>query len=312
MTFGEYWPDYIRSKELFVKKSTICAYKNIWIVHLRERFQYVDMDTVKPSMIQNFVNESLLEGRAVHTVNDHVVVIKNMMALYYESTDRYAPVFKIRWPSKSSRPEKEMRPFTDAELKKMFADIRSGGCDSRKWAFAIMLTTGVRIGELCGIRFSDFDYKNHSIHIQRTVERIYDMETKHTEMIVSPPKTLSSDRFVYPPKWVLDFWKVLSNLCNPDDYLVSGTSKGDRPFEPRTLRCFFKSWLEGLKIPYRNPHQCRHTVATRLIEKGVDIRTAAAILGHANATTTLDTYAHTSEDRKKKATRKIDIVPDIE
>ncbi len=159
-------------------------------------------------------------------------------------------------------------------------------------AVLLCLFTGLRVGELCGLQWRDIDLKNHSISVSRTVQRVNHSGT--SEIIVGTPKSRSSIRTIPIPEFVT---AVLMNIKgNSATYLITGTAK---PTEPRTMQNRFQRILKECGLRSVNFHMLRHTYATVCAEHGFDPKTLSELLGHADASITLNRYVHSSMQMKR-------------
>lgn len=305
MTFGEYWPTYQEKKRGFVKDTSLAAYTLNWEIHIKPFFQHVDMDDVKNSTIQCYVDSKVSEGLSTHSIQDHVVVIKNMIKLRSLELDKPLVSFVIIWPTKASRQQSEREKYTNKELEALIEYCKNSDSHFEK-IVALAALTGLRIGELCGLRFSDFDFENGSISVRRTVGRM--SFGGSSEIYVNPPKCGASERRVPVPNWLMQYFKRFQKLYNidPEQYISKSLTRDSMPFlEPRTFRVQFKRLCTKVGIPYRTFHSLRHTYASRLLQAKVDIRTTAELLGHSDVQTTLNTYAHSDDAAKRAAAKKI-------
>lgn len=164
----------------------------------------------------------------------------------------------------------------------------------------LCLFTGLRIGELCGLKWGDIDFQNETISGQRTVQIV----NKHgkSEVVIGSPKSKSSVRIVPVPDFLLAFLKAKRK--GDDFYIITGTSK---PTEPRTMQNRFKAILKVCGIRNVNFHLLRHTYATVCIENGFDPKTLSELLGHADASIILNRYVHSSIQMKKKYVSRLQI-----
>ena len=161
----------------------------------------------------------------------------------------------------------------------------------------ILLTayTGIRLGELCGLKWQDVNVDTGMLHVQRTVERIA-QEDGTTCLTVQTPKTDNSNRWIPIPQEMLRVLK--GDHRPPDAYLLTG---GEIMPDPRTYQYRYKALLKRCGVCYRNFHALRHTYATRCIEQGIDAKSVSELLGHSDVRTTLRLYVHSSMDYKRKA-----------
>ena len=167
---------------------------------------------------------------------------------------------------------------------------------------ALALATGMRIGEVCALRWECIDIQRGLIHVNKTLQRIYTKENGigKSKVIVSAPKSLKSDRYLPLPQEYLSIIK--EHRAAPFAYLLTG--KVDKFIEPRTLRAYYDRLMEKNGTRYVTFHGLRHTFATRLVESGCDYKTISELLGHADINTTFRTYVHSDMDKKRQFVEK--------
>ncbi|MGN0962873.1 MAG: site-specific integrase, partial [Clostridia bacterium] len=166
----------------------------------------------------------------------------------------------------------------------------------------LCLYTGLRVGELCGLRWEDIDLENAILYVRRTVQRIVSNDSdKKTKIAIGPPKSFSSLREIPIPYHVLSLLRQ-SDQGAGNTYFLSNTT---HCFEPRRMQRAFYRFLEKAGLSRRGFHCTRHTFATRWIEIGADIKTLSEILGHNSIQITLDKYVHISEKTKRENMNKI-------
>lgn len=214
------------------------------------------------------------------------------------------------WKMYKPQGEKKERPVADEELVQRLIAALEGQSLKYEIYFKLVLATGMRRGEACGLRWSDINWKRRSIHIQRNVVKL-----SHEPIFVKPPKTASGDRVVYVSKEMAKLLKSWKQQCawerqqagetlQEEDYLFRQPN-GD-PMVPTTFTFRFKKILRQNGLPENlNVHSLRHTNASLLIAQGVDVRTVASLLGHSQASTTLDIYAHAFDKKKREAQEKL-------
>lgn len=160
----------------------------------------------------------------------------------------------------------------------------------------LALCTGMRIGEVCALKWEDVDFAQKTVIVKHTVGRIYNCELKSTERVHSSPKTKNSYREIPISKQLLQALKMVRKQSQ-SPYVV-GTSTQSK--EPRSYRDYFGRLLKRLDIPHLVFHGLRHTFATRCIESQCDYKTVSVILGHSNVATTLNLYVHPNLNQKKR------------
>ncbi len=161
--------------------------------------------------------------------------------------------------------------------------------------------SGIRLGELCGLKWGDFDWESGTMSVTRTVNRTKNFEhaKSKTALQVGVPKSRKSVRKIPLPALILDQAKRLGFDRKCEEYYV--LSNGAEPFDPRSYQKLFKKILTQAGVKPRKFHAIRHTFATRALELGVDIKTLSEILGHSSVSITLNIYAHSMLEQKKIA-----------
>ena len=171
--------------------------------------------------------------------------------------------------------------------------------DNRKLGALLALYTGMRIGEVCGLRWCDIDFDSQTIHIRNTVERIKNINQKpgepKTVLVLCNAKTVSSDRIIPIPAKIME---LLILFRRKDEQFVMEGYLYDYT-DPRTFQYAFHSYLKESNLKKVNFHALRHTFATRCIESGMDVKSLSEILGHASVNITLNTYVHSSLEQKR-------------
>ena len=165
------------------------------------------------------------------------------------------------------------------------------------------LFSGVRIGELCGIRWEDINFQLQTVTIKRTIERIANTDKAaqaKTKVIINTPKTESSYRVIPLQKFLVD---VLQKNEKPGNcYLLTGTPKYT---EPHQYYVRYKRFLKRNNLGEYTFHCLIHTFATRCVEAGFDIKSLSEILGHSSVTTTMAIYIHPTLEQKRVQMEKI-------
>lgn len=240
-------------------------------------------------------------GRALSpkTVTDILCVLKSILR-YGSENDLPCPGFsRVKYPSKKGRGAKILTE--EARMKIEEKLLRSD--DHVSLGILFTLFTGVRIGELCGLKWSDIDFVNDTVHICRTVERITDLNpdtSKKTKVVITEPKTQSSIRIIPLPGFLVEYLKMRRG--SGDCYLLTGRRKFT---EPHQYYMRYRSFLKRNSIDHHTFHTLRHTFATRCVEMGFDTKSLSEILGHASITTTLSVYVHPSMQQKKVQMEKL-------
>ncbi|WP_177609160.1 tyrosine-type recombinase/integrase [uncultured Alistipes sp.] len=290
------WKEY---KRPYVKQSTMAAYVLILENHVLPYFG--DGDSLHEQEVQAFVLQKLERGLSVKTVKDILIVLKMVMKFGVKNEWMTYYEWDIKYPTTSTN--KELEVLSVANHRKILNYIQSHFTFTGLGIY-ISLSTGLRIGEICALKWSDINVADGTITVSRTIERIYiiEGEKKHTELIINTPKTKNSCREIPMSKELLAMIKPLKKVVNEDFYVLTND---ERPTEPRTYRNYYNGLMVKLDIPKLKYHGLRHSFATRCIEAGCDYKTVSVLLGHSNISTTLNLYVHPNMEQKKRCISKM-------
>jgi integrase len=281
-------------KKQYVKKSSYSAYILLIENHLLPAFG--TKCSIEESNVQTFVLQKLTEGLSQKTIKDILIVLK--MVLKFGAKNKlieYNP-FDIQFPPE--REKHNIEVLSKSNQKRIMNYIQEN-FTFRNLGVYICLSTGIRIGEICALTWSDIDTENGIIFVRKTIQRIYiiDNGSRHTELLLDTPKTKNSIREIPISKDLLKILKPLKKIVNSNFFVLTNDSKLT---EPRTYRNYYKKMLKNLNIPELKFHGLRHSFATRCIESNCDYKTVSVILGHSNISTTLNLYVHPNLEQKKK------------
>lgn len=293
-TINQITEEWKEEKKKYVKKSTYAAYQLLIQNHIKPYFG--DLYEVNEEKVQQFVFDKLDAGLSEKTIRDIIIVLK--MILKFGIKNGYLEYVQIdaKFPSKQEK--KDLDVLSKADQKKFMEHLRNNFTFKNLGIF-ICLSTGMRIGEICGLRWCDVDTVEGVIKVRHTLQRIYiiEGETRHTELLLDTPKTANSVRDIPMSSELLKMLKSLNKVVNENYYVISNDIK---PIEPRTYRNYYKKLCRQLDIPELKFHGLRHSFATRCIESKADYKTVSVLLGHSNISTTLNLYVHPNKEQKKK------------
>lgn len=283
-----------QDKRMFVKSSTIAVYTLHLENHLLPKFG--NKKTLQEQEVQDFVLECLRKGLSQKSVKDMLIVLKMVVRFGAKHGWLQYQDWSIKYPTEQK--SKELEVLSISHQKKLMQYVVDN-FTFRNLGIYICLSTGMRIGEVCALKWSDIDLGTETIHVNRTIERIYIIEgdERRTELVIGTPKTKNSIREIPISKELMKLIRPLKKLVNDEYFVITNEAK---PTEPRTYRNYYKQLLKQLGIPSLKFHGLRHSFATRCIESQCDYKTVSVILGHANISTTLNLYVHPNIEQKKK------------
>lgn len=279
-----------------LKKSSINKYEDILRCYILPEFGENRLSEITNQDLTDFVNGLLLSGGVNSQGLKPATVAEILSAMngirVYAMKRDYAVAFSAEC-IRLKREKKEIRVFSLEEERQLLGHLREN-MDRTALGVLLCLFTGIRVGELCALRWDDIDIGAKLMHISRTMQRVRtDGTDSKTEIRIFAPKSSSSVRTIPLPDIIMG---------NLEKFYVSGafvlTGDGSRYMEPRTMQNRFKRLLVSCGIRDANFHATRHTFATRCIELGFDVKSLSEVLGHANVAITMNRYVHPSMDHK--------------
>lgn len=301
-TFSEIVEEWKKVKRMCVKKSSYSAYVLALSRHLLPYFG--ELTEITDMHIQDFVWQKCNEGLSVKSVKDMVTVLKMVLKFSKKKGYTQSSEWDVVYPKIKGVKSGKVATFSVAMQRKLMNYIKSH-FSFKNLGIYICLSTGMRIGELCALKWGDIDIKNEIIIINKSLNRIYVITEKnehYTELVLDRPKTISSIREVPISNNLLKLLKPIKKIVVDDYYVLSNDIV---PIEPRTYRCYYKKLIKQLNLPDLKFHGLRHSFATRCIESHCDYKTVSALLGHASISTTLNLYVHPDFNQKKRCINKM-------
>lgn len=284
---------WLSSKEKALKKSSYLQYKQIAEVVTRETDEIIALNELDGQKLY----ERLSPKYSLKTIRS-IFTVANQIVLFAYKNGYFEVAKAISFKSRNTRNNtvdvlsvKELTVFTNYLMQDM---------DSSKFGVLLCLYTGMRLGELCGLKWEDFNIKRKSIFIRRTIQRISEKGEK-SYFSIDTPKTDNSVREIpFPPP--LNSIIVSQYKQHKGGIYVS--SRKREFVQPRTYQNRLKSYFRKCGLPGYHFHTLRHTFASRAVELGFDVKSLSEILGHSNIQTTLELYTHPSLECKAKEVRK--------
>lgn len=279
-------------QRMLVKPSSYQTYLNSYRKHIRPHLGNIPLCRLTPACMQDFLEALEAKGLAPGTIRSiYRLLSAGLRSAQEEGLIRKNPCRKARM---RTRLPSEQRILNHEEQARICALTEPESIPA-----LLGLFTGMRIGEICGLKWTDVDWQRRTISISRTVQRIRlnnaASNAAKTQLSVGLPKSARSQRIIPVPGHIL---KLLRPLQKGTPYIF-GTA--DRAAEPRTLQRRFQCLARKLQLKNVHFHTLRHTFATRLLEQGTDVKTVTALLGHSSARTTLDFYVHSCPEQQRHA-----------
>ena len=279
-----------------VKESSWQTYRNLLTRHLLPRLGSYALTQITPKVIHGFVEELESSGLAESTVRGVYRLLSSAMRYALdEGVIRKNPCRRIHI---QHREHGEQRVLSRSEQEK----LRQAADGSRDLPALLSLYTGMRLGEVCALKWTDIDWEQGTITVRRSVQRIAGKEVENnghrTLLMIGTPKSHRSCRIIPVPEFILALLRERLQSCCGAEY-VFGKASGAA--DPRTIQRRFSRLAKKTEISGAHFHTLRHTFATRLLDLGVDVKTVSTLLGHSSARTTLDFYAHSLSEQQRDA-----------
>jgi integrase len=305
-TFADVADQLLSVISMQVKPSTYAGYTATLDLHIIPALGKRRIQSLTAVDISHFAREKLESGRkdgkgglSAKTVRDMLSIIKAVTDFACEQKIIGSGI-KIAYPK---QPPQTMRVLSRQEQSSLEA-VLATDTDIYKVGMMLCLYTGLRIGEVCALRWQDISPEFDTLSVRQTLQRIKDVngEGDKTKILIDTPKSLRSVRDIPIPMFLSSY---LRDYARDGRAYILGTDSGVFT-EPRTLQNHFARNVKAAKINSANYHSLRHTFATRCVEAGVDIKSLSEMLGHASVNITLNRYVHSSFDQKRDGMNKLE------
>lgn len=292
--FAEQW---LSAAAPQLKDSTIARYRNILNLHLLPQFGEYELTEITQETAESFSRKLLSadgKGLSPKTVAGILSVLKGIIEYAGRLTDcQTADLHKVT----VRQPQKPLRILSRTEQQRLSGYL----CEYPSpvhLGILLCLYTGMRIGEVCALKWEDISFDGKYISVSKTLQRIqtFSEGSPKTSVTVSAPKSSCSVRRIPLPDGICRY--LVPAKCPGNCYFLTGHPRFY--LEPRTLQNRFKAVIRECRLEDVNFHVLRHTFATRCIELQFDIKSLSEILGHASVNITLNRYVHPSMELKQK------------
>lgn len=287
MLYKKILEEWLSNQKKYLKYSTYTNYFNIIHNHIMPHLGDYDIDELKEEILQNFILEQLEHGRVDHTGGISHKYAKDIITVLKLTINHD---FKICLPYEKP---KAVEIFEKENQITLINHLQSN-ITHKNFGILLCIHTGIRIGELCALKWSDINIQTKLLKIDKTMIRTYTREDG-SKLHITSPKTRSSIRNVPLNSWIMQYATLLQG--EDDHYIL--TNKPSY-IEPNKYRLYYNKILKDLELPHLTFHALRHTFATRCIECGCDYKSLSELLGHSNVSITMNIYVHPQMELKRK------------
>lgn len=296
--------EWLELNRIRLKEATYAKYRGAIEKHLKPQFGERKLSDLNSESIRQFGTILIEEKKLLpKTAKDILLILHSVIDYARKKEPDVFSHIDFVYPKETPS---ELRVLSTAE-QSVLTNYLLADIDPCKFGVLLALWTGIRIGELCALRWDHVDLQECCIHIDSTMQRLPDMRVDapaKTKVVIDTPKSLASVRTIpLNPRAT-----ALSRQMRPVDpcsYILTGTG---RYMEPRILQYHFGRYAQFCRLDGVHFHTLRHTFATRSIEVGFEIKSLSEILGHANTTITLNRYVHCSMKLKRDNMRKLQAI----
>lgn len=293
-----------------VKPSSLARDYRTYKCYIKEYIGHYNLDQLTPFIIQTeLINKMVEKDYSYSTIHKAYVLLNE--ALKKAVIDNKLiknPCQGVLQPSKAKYSTPEVKFLNDEEIKK-FLDVIAQGRYQNGLAVASIIYTGLRGGELCALKWEDIDFENKSMTVKRNTSIVYDYkdEDNPVRKVIEQESTKTKKGRTIPlSKSAIQIFKQIqdSREWKPEDYVII-TKMNCLSVDVLTQVYDAATKVAGIKGK-SGIHTLRHTCASLLIRKGVDVKVVSEILGHSSVTFTYNTYVHLVEEQKIKAMNMLD------
>ena len=273
------------------KHSTYTKYRLIYEKHIRAKLGDWSLSMLDNNTFMN-ISREIEVGLSSESLKKSVVCVLNQIFSYAES-HYHTQMFQCSYKKQcaSNKPVEVLNQTEQARLLQCLYDEM----DIYKMGIIVCISTGLRLGEICSLKWDDVDLNGKILHINTTVQRIaVNGKSKRTTLLEGEPKSVFSKREIPLSEDVVSL--LASYYNNSYTYVINK----NKPMEPRTYQYKFHAYLRAAGIEKKNFHALRHTFATNCISSGADAKSLSEILGHADVKITLNRYVHPTLETKRQ------------
>jgi integrase len=274
----------------------------------------VRIDKLTHSQIQNMINDLSESGLSYSTVKKAYEAVSGCMRYYRIKTlTSYNPCEGITLPELKKRESSDIKFFTPEERKSIVEEAtrkyETGVSVYRLgWAFVLLLYSGMRVGELCALTWSDIDFERKTINICKNAIEIREVDENGKAHYVlktqNSTKTRSGTRIIPMTEKAYNALSELQNITGDCEYIISSSNR--ERIRPTRLDRTFYQILSAIGLPKVGVHTLRHTFATMLFSNGCEVKIVSDLLGHSNTKITENIYIHLIQQQKVNAIASID------
>ena len=303
MTLGEWLDRWINEYMIFtIRESTLDSYKAMIKNQIKPYLGDRPLSVLTTQELQKFYNSVKKKGRVkpdrLHGIELADSMVRGIHMMLHEALDMAVRLrLIVKNPTvgttipKNNYPPKQI--LNDEQLQRFMQRIRQ---DERWYDFFYTeLTTGLRRGEICGLKWEDFDAENGKLKVRRSVAK-----RKGGGLNIGETKTETGTRTIVLPPSTAELLRKRKETA-VSEWIFPNIYEPEKPMHPDYAYHRLKTLLKQAELPLIRFHDLRHTFATMALEHGMDVKTLSATIGHVSSATTLDIYSHITDTMQRQA-----------
>jgi len=310
LTLSEFLEEWLIARKGSIKSTTLLQYRQIVDLHITPILGDIKINELRPAEIQAFYNNKVEKGTGVRTVR----LIHSVLHCALNHALRLGVIY--RNPSdavyKPKAKKKEMQVLDENQVRSFLIAAIGNRFEA---LFKLAITTGLRQGEILGLKWSDLDWSKNQLNIQRQVQRV-----PGRGLVFSDPKTAAGRRMILLGQDTIlslkqhfkrqSIEKEFMGEKWQDNDLIFPSSIGS-PLDQSNLNRDYKYLLGKANLPNIRFHDLRHTAASLMLKQGVSVKVVQERLGHSDAAMTLNVYSHVIPGMQEEAAQKMDEITAI-
>lgn len=310
--FSDFFESFLKNvKKTQLKVSSYTRNKCTWVNNIKPYLGGYNLSELTPMIIQTQLITKLVNHPYSYSTIHKTYVLLNECLKYATKQDIISvnPCDKVEIPKRSKSETKDIRFFNDDEIERFVLSALDNSWKRTDFnnglVLVSMIYTGLRAGEMVALKWENVNFEDNYIKVKANIAIVYDDEDGRQVIEQDSTKTRKS-RIVHLTQSASKYLKELYNLRKPKpkDYLFLTNGKRDIS----SLTSLYHNTCTHAEID--NPqglHTLRHTFASLMIRKGVDVKLVSEMLGHASVSFTYNTYVHLIEEEKAKVIQQLDI-----
>ena len=296
-----YCDKWLHTRKPNVKEATYIKYSTVVEKYIKPQFGCYFPAEITSGQMENFTDVLIYEDKlSTRTIRDILTILKGILKYTAAFFPEISQVCEISYPKCV---KKEMRVLSPEEQQRLI-DCLMTDIDNCKFGILLALLTGLRIGEVCALRWNCISLPEKTLRIIATLQRLRNIDgvgSPRTRLVTGTPKSDTSARTIPLTDHVAELCRKMRPVSE-NAYVLTGT---EVCMEPRTLQYRMEKYTKACGLEGVHFHTLRHTFATRAVEAGFEIKSLSEILGHSSTTITLDRYVHSSLELKRNEMKKL-------